>query len=316
MKRAFAILLAAALACSSGAEPAWRSGYVTTADGARLYYVDIGAGDQVVVIPMALYLSEVLAPLAEGRRLVFYDPRGRGRSDPADTSVVSLNRQVADLEELRAGLGIERMALLGWSGPGMEVAVYAMRYPERVTRIVQVSPVPPADAIMRSAGGDTRDQRTDTAAVNALLRRFSAGEYAADPAGFCREYNRLTLPGNFADPALATRVPDVCGSSNEWPVNLWPYFGALIGSFGGYDWRDSMALLTMPRLILHGREDGIPLAGARAWAAGQPNARLIEVSRAGHFIFIEQPQEFFPPVRAFLNGEWPAEARQLPRIGA
>ncbi len=306
LARSAAIAALAVLpACERAAE---RSGTFATSDGTRLAWERLGSGDQVLVVPMRLYLSEPLAPLAEGRTVVFYDPRGRGASDAADTSSVSLDRAVLDLEELRAGLGIERMALLGWSGLGMEMAVYAMRYAPRVTRLVQLSPVPPAQAIMREAGGDARVTRTDTAALRQLYERFDAGAYANDPKRFCQEERRLTLPSNFADTSLVSRVADVCEYPNEWPVNLWPYFGALLGSFGDYDWRDSLRTLAVPRLVLHGREDGIPLAGARAWVSGYPTARLIELSPAGHFPFIEQREQVLAAIDEFLRGRWPAAA--------
>jgi len=311
---ALSCLVTVSLTCRNRSEPRVREGYVTTDDSVRLYYRMLGEGAQTVVIPVALYLEDLLAPLARpGRRLVFYDPRHRGRSTRGELVRVSLDRQIADLEQLRAGLGIERMALIGWSGLGMEMAVYALRHPDRVTRLVQVAAVPPAARIMREAGGDRRAERTDRAAIAALDRRFEAGEFSHDPGGFCRARRRLTDPSNFADTTLAVRVPDPCRWENEWPVNLWPYFTALLGSFGDWDWTDEIAGLDLPRLVIHGREDGIPLAGARAWAAGFPNARLLVLSPAGHFPFIERPDAFFPAVDRFLSGEWPAEAEQVDR---
>lgn len=300
--------------CRSSGELATQEGFVTTADSVRLYYRSLGRGDTVVVIPMALYLEDALAPLAApGRRLVFYDPRHRGRSSRGVLSRVSLDRQIEDLERLRAALGIERMALLGWSGLGMEMAVYAIRHPDRVTRLVQVGAVPPAARIMQQAGGDRRAERIDRAAIAALDRRYEAGEFAADPAAFCRARRLLTDPGNFADSSLAARVPDPCRFENEWPVHLWPYFEALLGSMGDFDWLDEIGALDIPRLVVHGREDGIPLAGARAWTAGFPTARLLVVSPAGHFPFLEQPDAFFPAVNRFLSGDWPVTAEQVER---
>ena len=307
------VLASALFGCSGWATPAVVEGHVTTDDSVRLYYRMVGAGDETVVVPMALYLEDLLAPLARpGRRLVFYDPRHRGRSARGEMARVSLDRQIEDLEQLRAALRIERMALIGWSGLGMEMAVYAIRHPNRVTRLIQVGAVPPAARIMREAGGDRRAERTDREAIAALDRRFEAGDFANDPAGFCRARRRLTERSNVVDTTLAGRVPDPCQWENEWPVNLWPYFEALLGSFGDWDWTDEIAGLELPRLVIHGREDGIPLAGARAWAAGFPNARLLVLSPAGHFPFIERPDAFFPAVDRFLAGEWPPEAEAVP----
>lgn len=62
----------------------------------------------------------------------------------------------------------------------------------------------------------------------------------------------------------------------------------------------------IPRLVIHGREDGIPLAGAEAWVAGHPTARLLVLSPAGHFPFLEQRELFMQAVDEFLRGRWPA----------
>lgn len=286
-------------------------GYVTVDDGTRLYYRSVGTGSEVLVVPVALYVEDLLAPLANDRRVVFYDPRNRGRSDAAELDSISLERQVLDLEALRRSLGIEHMALLGWSGPGMEMAVYTLRHPERVTRLIQVSAVPPAASIAEEFG-DTRGSDTGREALDELYRRSDQGAFVDRPAVFCRLHNALTMPGNFVDDALVDRVPDVCVHENEWPVNLWPYFAVLLPSFGDYDWRDDLESLRVPRLIIHGREDGIPLEGARAWAEGHDEARLLVLSPSGHFPFVEQPEAFFKAVETFLGGEWPAGAIAVP----
>ena len=295
------------LTTSAPATTAVTEGFVTTDDGVRLYYIERGSGDALVV-PVALYLApHLLEDLSQNRRVIFYDPRNRGLSDAADLSTVSLDRQIEDLESLRNELGIDKMALLGWSGLGMEMAVYALRYPNHVTRLIQLSPIPPAASIMRESG-DTRVQAPDRMALDALDARADAGEFDDTPEVYCRIRNALTDPTNFVDTELAKQVPDVCEHENEWPKNLWPYFSTLLPSFGDYDWRDDLRDLDIPRLVIHGREDGIPLAGAEAWARGYRQARLIVLSPCGHFSYIEQKQAVLAAVNTFLDGKWPENA--------
>jgi len=287
-------------------------GFVTMKDGTKLFYVEQGKGRDVLVAPVAVYLEPfLLAELSADRRVIFYDPRNRGRSDYADLASVSLDRQVEDLEALRAALHIKQMALLGWSGLGMEMAVYTLRHPDRVTRLIQLSPVPPAASIMRE-NGDARGARVDQEGLEALDAQAEAGVFDAVPATYCRLRNALTDPSNFVNPALASRLPDVCRYPNEWPARLWPYFGALLPSFGDYDWRPELTTLEVPRLVIHGREDGVPLAGAIAWAAGYDNARLLVLSPSGHFPFIEQHSITVAAIRTFLGGGWPEGAERVP----
>jgi proline iminopeptidase len=289
-----------------------QEGYVTTDDGTRLFYRMVGAGPQAVVVPVGFYLEEALAPLAAThRRLVFYDPRGRGRSDAVDTSQVSLDHQIRDVESVRRAFGLERIALIGWSGLGMEMVVYAVRHPDRVTRVVQVAPVAARNTPHNERAYAERLERMDSVELARFQERRTGGAFEADPEAECRAQAEVTRPVNFADTTHLSEVPDVCVHPNEWPSNLGPFFQALLGSFGDYDWRDSLRSLEVPRLVIHGAQDAFPVEGSREWVAGLPNARLMVLDGAGHFPFLERPDVFFPAVHEFLDGKWPDSAEAL-----
>ena len=75
-----------------------------------------------------------LGGLDATRTLLLVDPRGTGGSDNAETYL--LDDYVADIEELRAGLGDERIDLLGFSHGGLVAAAYAIAHPERIRKLV------------------------------------------------------------------------------------------------------------------------------------------------------------------------------------
>src|SRR5262245_14340872 len=125
--------------------PAVESGYVTTPDGIRLYYQKIGSSPQVVLQPGRLFAFEDFRWLGDHVTLISYDMRNRGRSDlVVDDSRITFEQDVVDLETVRRHFGAERAALLGYSYLGKIVVLYALAHPERVERIVQFGPVPPA----------------------------------------------------------------------------------------------------------------------------------------------------------------------------
>ena len=81
--------------------------------------------------------------LANARELLYYDARGSGTTPLGDSSELTFARAVADLESLRAGLGLERFSILGHSLGGHLAYLYASAHPERVDSLVLVDVGPP-----------------------------------------------------------------------------------------------------------------------------------------------------------------------------
>lgn len=306
-------------ACGDSAPPASAADSLSTesiavtSDSVRLWYRVVGSGPQVVLVPSALYHGTRLDTLAgASRRLVLYDPRGRGRSDSVPATKVSLDHVVADFDAIRRAVGADSVAIIGWSGPGMEAFVYALRNPGRVTRLVQLAPVAPRWEPWSDSLGSSRAARTDTTAWSRLRARVRAGEFAADPAAECRETARITTPASFGDTAVAREAPDVCVWPNEWPAAIGAFFGELMTSLDGFDWRNDLARVAIPRLVIHGARDNTPLAGNCEWVAGQPAARLLVIPEAGHWPQYERPAQTIEAIRVFLDGGWPAGSRAVP----
>ena len=117
-----------------------------TADGRTLAYRREGAGPLLVCHPggpgfSSRYFGD-LAGLGESFTLILLDPRGTGGSDhPAEARAYETADYVADLDELRAHLGLERMLLLGHSHGGVVAAAYAAAHPGRVEKLVLASTV-------------------------------------------------------------------------------------------------------------------------------------------------------------------------------
>jgi 3-oxoadipate enol-lactonase len=291
--------------------PRIAEGYAVTPDSVRIYYRVAGEGSETVPAPFALFLDSAFDALAGKRRIVTYDPRGRGRSDSVSPDKVSLATQLLDLETVRRAVGSERVALIGWSGGGMETFVYTLRNPGRVTRLVQLAPVAPRFVPYGALMMEDRARRTDSAAQAALEGRIGRGEFQSDPAAECRAARAVSGPALLADPAHAPPTPDVCRYPNEYPQRLRRHFDALFRSFDGFDWRDSLAAVTIPRLVIHGARDNTPLAGNQEWVAGLPEARLLVIDGAGHWPHYEQRTRTLAAIATFLEGGWPAGARAI-----
>jgi pimeloyl-ACP methyl ester carboxylesterase len=295
-------------------------GFVTADDGIRLFYRKVGDGASAVVIPAAVFLHPALSGLADGRTLIFYDMRNRGRSDsvPAEREN-SIQRDVADLENLRAQLGFERVSLVGWSYLGLMVALYALEHPERVDRIVQIGPVPMRFDTRYAEGLGPADYMAamDSAAVADLRRLRAQGLTESDPQQYCeREWavTRFTLVGN---PAHVDRLPaSPCASPNEWPAHFARHLERHFGSVRRLSLpRDSVARLAKPVLVVHGTRDrNAPYGAGREWAMTLPEARLLTVEGAAHCPWADEPDLVFGALRTFLGGEWPAGVEKVERL--
>ena len=309
----FTFLLAGTIACATSSRPAdaSREGFVTIEPGVRLAYRVVGSGPEALVTPWPSG-SPDLDRLATGCRVIYYNPRGRLASDPVDPAKVSFENELSDLEAVRKHFGLDRMTLLGWSHYGMMTAVYTIRHPDRVSRLVQMTPGAPRRTPYLEEGMKTMSARADAAARARLEERREAGEFKGNPEAFCRENRRISLVAFVGNPSDVEKLElDSCRFANEQAEQQGAWWGALFGSMGDWDYRAQAAALTVPRLVIQGEKDFIPTGGSREWVAGNPNARLLVIAGAGHFPHIEKPEVYFPAVERFLSGGWPEGAATI-----
>lgn len=292
-------------------------GFVFVRPGLHLYYHVLGEGRETVVVPNANWLSDLLPPLAEGRRLILYDPRSRGRSSAVtDGRYLSLQEDVADLEAVRRYFGLERMSLLGTSYHAAITAAYALENPERVERMLLVSPITPRRPGEWVQETPTWEELTYPPGIPRLAEMRREGVDRDDPVAFCRAwFNYFLLPAQMGELAAASRFPldDVCSFPNEWPQHTMSlYFQHIVPKMEDWDFRPRLAGLRTPLLVIQGTDDLVPIEASREWAAHAPDARFLRIDGAGHHPYIERPQEFFPAVETFLQGEWPRGAESVP----
>ncbi len=296
-------------------------GFVFIRRGLHLYYNVLGEGPETVVIPNANWLSELLQPLAEDRRLILYDPRSRGRSSTVtDSRFLSLEDDVADLEAVRQYFGLERMSLLGYLYHAAVTASYALENPQRVERMLLVSPITPRIPGEWLQETPTAEEMTFPPGIPRLEEMRREGLDAEDPVAFCRAwFNYFLLPAQMGELAAAARFPldDICSFPNEWPQHTMDlYFRHIVPKMEAWDFRPRLAELRMPILVMQGMDDLVPIEASQDWAAHAGNARFLAIEGSGSHPYIEKPKEFFPAADEFLRGDWPRGSEAVPRATA
>lgn len=275
----------------------------SAADSTRLAYHSSGAGAPLICLPggpmqASVYLGD-LGGLTAHRSLVRLDLRGTGDSaTPKDPETYRCDRQVDDVEALRAHLRLDRIDLLGHSAGGTLALQYAIRHPERVGKLVLVSPSP------RPVGIEiTDDARREVAELRRGERWF--------PEAFAA-FDRI-WSGDFSGANWAEIAPF---SHGRWDDERKAFVAreaeqinadaaAVYYSANALDpgaARGALTRLTEPVLLVAGEYDvGLPPKCAAEFAALFPAARLAVAPRSGHFPWLDDPAWFTAAVAAFLD---------------
>lgn len=320
------VLSAAVLGCSAnpeysvtseaGTSASYEEGMLAGADDVWLYYRKVGHAQDVVILPSRLFAFDDFARLGEHFTLISYDMRNRGRSSRVENGdLLTLEKDVEDLEAVRAHFGVERFSAIGYSYLGKVVVMYARDYPEHVERLVQIGPVPPVfdttyPAHLTAEGLPSPYASEDVARIQSLREQ---NYHETHPREYCDELWRVLRFSLVHDPANVARyTPYVCDMANEWPINLERHMQhAFVGSAQTHVITpEEIAEVTVPVLTIHGRYDrNAPYGAGREWALRLPNAKLI-TANAAHHVWADAPG-IIDSIIEFLDGEWPANAERI-----
>ena len=298
-------------------------GYFRGADGVRLHYRKVGTGKSTVVFlhgGPGLGINDGgydMEPLVRGRTLLMYDQRGSGRSQiVTDPNLLTVDYQIRDLEEFRKHFKLERMSLVGLSWGAGLATLYASHYPERVERLLLVSPMPPArtpywpqrTAKLNSLIGQAQVARLTE--IRQLLPKSSDTQ----AVGLCREAFHISSEPYFVEPPsnqiklvrqraarIRERVELMCDAPPAALRNRFVVVFAVFDSLGDWNFVPILNKIKSPALVIEGENSDVPLDATRAWATALPNGRLLLIPNAGHVHFLEQPKLFFDAANQFLN---------------
>ncbi|HVE56633.1 MAG TPA: alpha/beta hydrolase, partial [Pyrinomonadaceae bacterium] len=203
-----------------------------------------------------------------------YDERGCGLSD-WNVADFSLDAWVRDLETVVDAAGIERFPLLGISQGGPIAIAYAIRHPERVSRLILYGSF--------ARGYNKRNLSPAHLAEWRILVDLVRVGWGRETPAFRQVFSALFLPDGSPEDL---RAFDRLQRESASPENA----ARMMAAFGDVDVQDVAPLLRIPTLVLHRHGDlRIPFEEGRRLAGLIPDARLVTMEGRNHLLLEGEP---------------------------
>ncbi|MGZ8632003.1 MAG: alpha/beta fold hydrolase, partial [Actinomycetota bacterium] len=275
--------------------------YALAPDGVHIAYQVSGAGDIDLLMMHGTVshleiawedpkLRRLYERLGEFSRLIRFDRRGMGMSDPLD-NLPTFDEQVGDFLTVIDEVGSERPAVMGTTDAGMLALAFVAGHLDRVSAAVafetapRLVPSPDDDfgvepeTLARMANASVVIDIDTHIGIVAPARRDEPGFKS-----WFRRYNRSASSG--------IRIDDFIKENTHWDI------------------RDLLPSIDVPVLVMHRTENTIlPMRNARALVAALPNARLAEIEGTGTAIFADDIEDVADEIEAFLTGTRPPPRR-------
>jgi len=269
----------------------------------NIAYQVVGEGPDLVYVPGWVSnvelmwddpaLASLLRRLAGFARVILFDKRGTGMSDPVDESdLPSLEDRMDDVRAVMDAVGSKKATLLGHSEGGNMSTLFAATFPERTEGLILVS---------------------------TYAKRIRSDDYPWAPTQDEREEEIRQVERNWGDPSS---VPDYmlgARSGDEGFRNqLARYFrlsaspkaaATLLRMNTAMDTRAILPTIQVPTLCIYRTGDMDVKIEEGRWIASQiPNARLVELPGSAHLFWGDDPAPLLDEIEEFMTGRREAAA--------
>jgi proline iminopeptidase len=289
-----------------------REGHISVAR-ADLFFREIGRGEPIIVLHGGpdfdhSYLLPDMDRLSDSYRLIYYDQRGRGRSaDGVKPEDVTLESEIGDLDAVRQHFKLHSATILGHSWGAVLALEYAIRHPDRVSRLILMNPAPASKDDFMLLRKDRLEKRAD--ALEKMKAIAATAAYEEGDPDAVAAYYRIHFSAALERPEHLDRLMATMRASftKEGILKARAVEDRLmddtwLAKERDYDLLPKLRSLNIPALVIYGDHEFIPEECAAHIARAIPDARYVTLKQCGHFSYLECPDAVRKDIDDFFKG--------------
>ncbi|MDX1651471.1 MAG: alpha/beta fold hydrolase [Brumimicrobium sp.] len=273
-------------------------------NGVNIHFTIFGEGPPVLIINGGPgFSSEGFVPLAkkianEGYQTILYDQRGTGKSsmEKVDSTNITMDLMVEDIEAIRKKMNIDEWIVLGHSFGGIMANYYTAQYPSRVKAMISSSSGGIDLSLLRNAQSNLYSKLTQTELDS--MRYWSAQRRNGDNSEYAqKQFAKYMAPAYVYDrkfiPVVAERLTQGNMALNRL---VWNDLIRI-----EYDCKPKLRSFDKPVLIIQGKNDIISENLASTADSVFPNSKVVLLDSCGHYGWLDQPVDYFGKIFSFLK---------------
>lgn len=282
-------------------------------DGYKINVEVLGTGDPIFFFAGGPgnshdYMQGNFGQYHRSHQVVFIDMLGRGMSDDAkDPAEYTVDNDVEVTEAIRKALRLDKIALVGHSYGTVVAQAYAIKYPERVNRMVLINGFHSGEMWQANCDSYNHYAKTHYPELWAQVDSMRALGYVSSDPAFSELYGSFPVKYvYYHNTQLKQNVPKT--KYRGW--NSEVYYSIIgrdadfdvSGSMIDQDYRRALKDLTFPTLIVAGRYDGVSTPEyAVQYKRFMPQAQFEMFENSGHNPYLEEPEKFYRLFEQFFE---------------
>ena len=292
------------ISCSSSSTSP-KEGFIDV-KGGKIWYRINGTGTKPALVLLhggpgsSSYGLENLKELSKDRPVIFIDQLGCGRSSRiTDTSLMTIENYVEQLEQIRTALNFEDFYLYGHSWGTMLGIDYYIKYPKHIKSIIFSSPL--FSTAMWTKDADTLiaslpDSIQTNIRVNEKNKTYDNAAYQDAVTLYYKNFLRRTeRTKGQAD------TSKLFSGSNVYQFMWGPSEFTATGNLLKYDRLAFLSTIKVPTLLVAGEFDEARPSTIQHFQTMIPGAEFKMIKNAGHATMQDNKEEYLATLKAFLD---------------